>query len=322
MSTQPLTAAAAGTAGTATPIPSAAKLAARIQIPRRLPPRYDGEPLQHLSHSSYSRFALCPEDWRRRYVLGEKTAPSGSMFLGRQVDDAITLYYRHILEHGEQLSVNQIKDAFWDGWKAAAEAEREQLGIAWEVDLREDSAFKFGLYAVELTFSELIPRLGEPVAVQRKVEYSIAPGLEWSVLCYLDLETRRPDAGALLPTVVDYKVKSTPLTQYKADHDFQPAVYLAGRWLEGDPAADFGFAQIAKPGPRRKAMSASLICTARSAGQLRGALVRIAQAARQIVACYERFGPDEPWGFADPIGWKCSERYCEAWGSCPGGAGL
>ncbi len=40
---------------------TAAQLAARIQIPRRLPPRYDGQPLQHLSHSSYNRFALCPE---------------------------------------------------------------------------------------------------------------------------------------------------------------------------------------------------------------------------------------------------------------------
>ena len=226
-------------------------------------------------------------------MLGQKTAPTGSMFLGRQVDDAITLYYRHILDHGEHLTLDQVKDAFWDGWKAAAEAEREQLGIAWETDLREDSAFKLGLDAVELTFSELLPHLGEPVAVQRKVEYALAPGLEWSVVCYLDLETRRPDAdaGALVPAVVDYKVKTTPLTQYKADHDFQPAVYLAGRWLEGDPAADLSFAQIAKPGPRRKEIAASFVITRRSIGQLRGALVRIAQAARQIVTCYERSAP-------------------------------
>jgi hypothetical protein len=61
-----------------------------------------------------------------------------------------------------------------------------------------------------------------------------------------------PDAAALLPAVVDYKVKTTPLTQYKADRDFQPAVYLSGRWLEGDPAAAFQFAQIAKPGPRAR----------------------------------------------------------------------
>jgi len=322
MSAEHVTAAPAGSSGTAAPWPSAAQLAARIQIPRRLPPRYDGQPLQHLSHSSYNRFALCPEDWRRRYILGEKTAPTGAMFLGRQVDEAVTLYYQRILDHGEHLAVDQVKDAFWDSWKAAGEAEREQLGIRWDADVREDGAFKIGLAAIDLTFSRLIPHLGEPVAVQRRLEYTFAPQLEWSVLCYLDLETRRPDGDALRPTVVDYKVKTTPLTQYKADHDFQPAVYLAGRWLEGDPAAGFCFAQIAKPGPRRKEIGVSLVTTSRSAGQLRGALVRIAQAARQIVAYYERFGPEEPWGFADPSGWKCSARYCEAWGTCPGGAGL
>ena len=299
--------------------PTAAQLAARIEIPRRLPPRLsDGQPLQHLSHSSYSRWVLCPDSWRRYYLCAERSAPTGAMFLGRQVDDAVTLYYRRILEHGEHLSLDQVRDAYWDGWKAAAEAEREQLGISWEDDLREDRAFKLGLDAIELTFKQLVPRLGEPVAVQRRVEYTLGAGLEWSVLCYLDLETVRPDAeGNEVALVVDYKVKTTPLSQPKADHDFQPAVYLAGRWLEGNPAAAFAFAQLAKPGPRRREMAASLVSTSRSVGQLRGALVRIAQAARQIVACYERFGPEEPWGFADPGGWKCSERYCEAWHTLP-----
>jgi PD-(D/E)XK nuclease superfamily len=302
--------------------PTAAELAARMQIPRRLLPRYDGQQLRHLSHTSYSRFLLCPEDWRRRVIRGERTAPTGAMFLGRQVDEAITLYYRRILETGDRLSLDQVKDAFWDGWKAAAQTEREQLGIAWEDELREDRAFKLGLDALDLTFAQLIPRLGEPAAVQREVRYTLAPGLEWDVLCYLDLETVQRDADGETPVVVDYKVKTTPLTQFKADHDFQPSVYLAGRWLEGNPAAAFQFAQLAKPGPRRKEMAASLITTTRSVGQLRGCLVRIAQAARQIVACYERFGPEQPWGFADPGGWKCSQRYCDAWGSCPGGAGL
>jgi hypothetical protein len=319
---QQLTAVPPDSAGATAAIPTAAQLAARIQIPRQLPLRYDGQPLRHLSHSSYNRFVLCPEDWRRRYILGEKTAPTGSMFLGRQVDDAISLYYQHILDHGERLTLDQVKDAYWDSWKAANETEREQLGIAWKVELREESAFKLGLDAIDITFSQLIPQLGDPVAVQRKLEYTLAPGLEWSVLCYLDLETRRSDVSEVVPAVVDYKVKNTPLTQYKADHDFQPAVYLAGRWLERDPAAQFCFAQIAKPGPRRKEIAASIVITSRSTGQLRGALVRIAQAARQIVACYQRFGPEEPWGFADPSGWKCSERYCDAWGTCPGGAGL
>ncbi len=118
------------------------------------------------------------------------------------------------------------------------------------------------------------------------------------------------------------KVKSTPFTQARADHDTQPALYLAGRWLHGDPARQFGFAQIAKPGPRRREMKSTLVTTTRTPGQLRGALARIAQAARLISAFYERLGPDEPWAFADPASWKCQPRYCPAWPECPGGAGL
>ena len=47
-------------------------------------------------------------------------------------------------------------------------------------------------------------------------------------------------------------------------------------------------------------MTTSFVITRRSTRQLRATLVRIAQAASQIHALYERYGPDEPWGFADP----------------------
>jgi hypothetical protein len=154
------------------------------------------------------------------------------MFLGRQVDEAITLYYRQILEHRDRLTADQVKDAFWDGWKAAAEAEREQLGISWENDLGEDRAFKLGLNTIELAFKQLVPRLGEPVAVQRKVEFRIHPEAGWLILSFLDVETVQRTAARETQVVVDYKVKTTPLSQYKADRDFQPGVYLAGRWLE------------------------------------------------------------------------------------------
>ena len=124
-------------------------------------------PVTTASRSSTSRTrAITASSSARRTGAGGTCSGRGPRRAERcQVDDAVTLYYWHILDHGERLSVDQVKDAFWDGWKAAAEAEREQLGIAWETDLREDRAFKLGLDAVELTFSELIPQLGDPVAV-------------------------------------------------------------------------------------------------------------------------------------------------------------
>jgi len=311
-------------AGPAESVPaSAAALAARIPVPRRLPVRYDGEPLRHLSPSSYSLWVSCPEAWRRRYIKGEKPPPSGSMFLGSRVDDALSAYHRRILEHGDRLELDQVLDLYREQWAAELEAEHDNQGIDWERDLPATVAFELGRQAVELAMAELVPHLGDPVDVQRRLEYTIAPNLEWTVLCYLDLETLKDVPGPEpTPTVVDFKVKNSPIRQDQADSDPQAGLYLAGRWLEGYPAGELCFAQIAKPGKRRKQMAASLVPTSRTVGQLRGVLARLALAASQIAACYERYGPDQPWGFADPTSWKCSPRYCHAWASCPGGKGL
>jgi hypothetical protein len=245
------------------------------------------------------------------------------MFLGSRVDDALSAYHRRILEHGDRLSLDQLLDLYREQWHAELDLECERQGIEWEEGLPERTAFDMGRQAIELAMAELVPNLGEPVDVQRRLEFTLAPGLEWTILCYLDLETLRDNGGGEpQPTVVDLKVKSTPIGQDKADSDPQAGTYLAGRWLEGYPARELLFAQIAKPGKRRKQMSASLVGTTRSAGQMRGVLARIALAASQIAAAYERYGPDQAWGFADPTGWKCSPRFCHAWASCPGGRGL
>ena len=303
---------------------AAAALASRIEIPRRLPPRSDdGEPIRHLSHSSYALWVTCKDAWRLRYLQQRREPTSGAMFLGSRVDDALTLYHRRILEHGNRLDLAQVIDAYRDLWRTTLEAEERERGVDWS-DIHPHAAFELGVQALELTFAQLVPRLGEPVAVQRRLEFTLAPGLtEWTVVCYLDLETRsRTLTGEPLDRVVDYKVKGSLIGQPTADRDPQASLYLAGRWLEGRPVAEFVFAQIAKPGRQRKQMSAALITTRRTHGQLRAALARIALAAAEIDAYYRRFGPDRPWGFADPTSWKCSERFCSAWSSCPGGAGL
>ena len=157
------------------------------------------------------------------------------------------------------------------------------------------AAFELGRQAVELAMTELVPHLGDPVDVQRRLEFAIAPEPEWTVLCYLDLETlKETPGGEPAPTVVDLKVKCSLLTQQQADSDPQAGIYLAGRWLETYPAEELVFAQIAKPGKRRKQIGASLVSTTRTDGQLRGVLARLALAASQIAACYERYGRDRP----------------------------
>ena len=312
----------AGAAAPAAGTSAAAALASRIEVPRRLPPRSDGEPIRHLSNSSYTLFLACPEAWRLKYLQRKKEPASGAMFLGSRVDDALTLYYQRLLDHGEPLDLAQVKDAYRDLWHAGLAAEEQGRDVDWS-DIHQNAAFELGLQALALTFEQLVPKLGEPLAVQRRLEFTLAPGLvEWTIVCYLDLETRVGAVGGeSIDRVIDYKVKGSLIGQATADRDPQASLYLAGRWLEGRPA-EFTFAQIAKPGRQRRQMSAALITTHRTCGQLRSSLARIALAASQIDAYYRRFGSDRPWGFADPASWKCSERFCAHWRACPGGAGL
>src|SRR4051794_2172993 len=160
------------------------------------------------------------------------------MFLGARVDDALSTYYRHLLACGERLSLDQLQDAYRDHWSSELAAEEAQRGVQWDHELDEPAAFTIGLQALALTLRELVPLLGRPVAVQRELDYALAPGLEWTIQGFLDLETLRPaedGRGEPVPAIVDYKVKNTLHSQARADHDPQAGLYLAGRWLAGHP---------------------------------------------------------------------------------------
>jgi hypothetical protein len=303
--------------------PDAAQLAARIPIPLRLPPRYDGQPLSHLSKSSVELFCRCPDAYRRRYVLGVGEPAGAVMFLGSRVDDALTHYYRTLLDSGETLPPEELESFYTANWQQQLELEQEQRGVDWS-ELDAEVAMTIGREALGVCLQKLVPQLGEPVAVQRKLEFRLHPRAEWTVVGFIDLETRREQPGQERPVaeVVDWKVKADAVHQQRADRDLQAGLYLAGRWIEGDPADSFAFAQALRPGARRKHVSTALTRTTRSVGELRAIRARLALVASQIAWLYERYGPDRPWGFADPTSWACSERYCPHWQTCPGGQGL
>jgi hypothetical protein len=170
---------------------SAAELASRIAVPRQLPPNYRGQPLRHLSHSSVTAFRLCPESFRRSYICGEWGPTSGEQFLGSRVDDAISCFYDRVL-HGETLDLEQLKDLFNEIWRTELARERERNGgVRWPAELPAARAHKLGRQALELTLAELVPRLGRPLAVQRKFEFKLHPSLEWTIVGTVDLDTVR-----------------------------------------------------------------------------------------------------------------------------------
>jgi hypothetical protein len=216
--------------------PAVAAMAARIPVPRQLPVRHDGQRLKHLSNSSYTLWASCPEAWRRRYILGHRTAQSAAMFLGSRVDDALSDYHQHLIDHGEALALDEVIDRYRAGWPDRLAAEQERRGVVFD-EFDAPTLLELGIAALKVTFEQLVPRLGMPVAVQRRIEFKLDPALEWTVEGYLDLETQWPSLdGELVSEIVDYKVKGgDAINQAKADRDPQASLYLAGAGCKASP---------------------------------------------------------------------------------------
>jgi hypothetical protein len=125
------------------------------------PHRHDGQRIQHLSASSYTKWVSCPEAWRRHYVLGERSAPSGAMFLGSRVDDALSAHHQHVIEHGDRVTLEQIHDCYRERWSGELDAEQDRLGVDWDEELGERDAFELGLRAIELAIKSMSPGSGD-----------------------------------------------------------------------------------------------------------------------------------------------------------------
>ena len=258
------------------------------------------------------------------------------MFLGSRVDESLTHYYRHWLEHRERLGLRVAQGGFCSHmWKQQARRRerqaRRRLGRAPGPASRGAQARASGRSTI--AFEELLPRLGEPVAVQRRVEFRLVPEIrEWTIEGHLDLETRRPGARApMSPSRRSSTTRSRPAVAItEDDRRAQPAGQPCTSPPAGSragPPHDFQFAQIpltpAALGARRSPPRSSPPSATSPGGCARcsrGSRSRPQPDRRSPTHCT---GPDRPWGFAYPTSWKRGLRYCEHWrADCPGGAGL
>ena len=261
--------AARRTRGAGRPAPRpGAELAARIQIPRRLPVRYDGQPLRHLSHSSYTKFLLCPDDWRRHYLKGERTPPSGHDVPRR----ARRRRPLHLLppparaRRARSRSTSSTTPTATTG-RASSPPNRPSAACDWDARARRAARVHHRPRGARAHARRARPaaRPARRRPARARVRARARPGVDDPVLPRpRDAARQRRRGGEPVPAIVDYKVKSTLHSQAKADHDPQAGLYLAGRWLAGQPAEQFCFAQIGKPGKQRKTMSTALVVTRRT----------------------------------------------------------
>ena len=261
-------------------------------------------PVDSLSVSSIRKLRMCPEAWRRRYVLREYEPASGPMTIGKAVGAAEAQSDHDWMESDAPMSTADVLDAYADEWEVAA---------AEDVDWRDELPAKLkdsGAEALRAYHDTLIPETPKPIAVERKAELSVeGEGVEVGFVCYLDLEV---EGGV----VIDRKVTKQRWSQAKADDDLQATGYLAARRAEAEslgdePATGFAFDAMV----RVKQPYAERIPTGRTDEQLDAFLGMVTGAAEELAWRVET----DNWSYAPDGAWWCSEKSCGYHSSCPGG---
>jgi hypothetical protein len=197
-----------------TPIPVAPR---RIDAIRQ----HDGNPITHLSKSSFETFTACPEQFRRRYILGERSPTTPRMVLGNIVDHALTWLALQRIdgqnpEQGD-LRRHYLREAIH---KALA---REKHGIAWRDGERLEDLRTLGWRALVAYQRDLAPLLGRAITAQRKLEFRLTPTATWAVQGHLDLEV-------ITREVIAVSVHNGTPIRY--DRSPEPvAVAVEGHWI-------------------------------------------------------------------------------------------
>ena len=219
---------------------SAAALSRENPDTRAAPRPLRREADRSLSHSSYN-LVTCREAYRRKYIRGEREAPSAAMFLGSRVDDQYRSNTRRLADSSSTSHVKDTPRAV----ASALEEEQDSSG-SWTTST-EQAAVRNRARGARADIHDLVPKLGDPVAGATAAGVQAVPSLEWTILCYLDLEARGNHHRRNRSRSSTDKVKQLHHQQPQADRDTQAGLYLTGRWRQDNPAEEFLFAKWRNP---------------------------------------------------------------------------
>lgn len=258
---------------------------------------------RHLSHSQLSMLFRCGEQYRRRYVEGERLAPGMALVVGRAVDKSVTENLAHKMAEGSLLPLDAVRgiarddvQAIWDGEEGVALSDEEKSEGAAKV---KGDAIDKSVRLAELHARKLAPSLS-PTAVQRKWEVSLEQaGYPATLVGVIDIqegrESIRDTKTASKSPSADAAHLSDQLTLYAL------AVKVVDGALPSRLALDF---LVDTKEPKVVPLE-----TSRTEADFGPVLRRVERALQVIDA--GAFAP------ANPDDWWCSKRWCGYWETCP-----
>lgn len=246
---------------------------------------------EHWSATQLQMLFRCPEQWRRRYVLGQKERPGAALIQGGADHRAHEHNFRQKITSEKDLPVGDVTDAFDQAWRDKIDEAGGPSEVEWGSDdpndLKDQAAKLVALYHHEA--SPLI----QPVAVEEEFFLNL-PGVRLPVKGYLDL---RVDGA-----VIDRKT-----TKKRTTLAMKPDWRLQGRIYAAHSGLPVWFHQSVKT--KKPAVYVSDVFVDRLSDHEEMMLAkRISLAERLVHHNLETIGPDQPWPGAETHPWACG--YC------------
>jgi hypothetical protein len=270
--------------------------------------------VKHLSATSLGMFRRCPEQFRHRYILGEKERPGEALIVGSIFHDALEWNYQAKIESHEDQPLADLVQYLGD--VSVPKVIDENGGpdeIAWDHPdpvvgveaAHQDSERILSAYRRRIT--ERI----QPVAVEQKFEI---PGEPVPIIGYLDTCTDDQ-------RVIDTKTGKQAVKKLKPSWRLQAVLYSTAT---GWTSEYHSISRAARPSIVTGLESEELIQRPDET-QMRNVLASAKTIADMISYLYTTLGPDQTWPtwgrFAD---WSMSFTPCGNCGwrrVCPAMAG-
>lgn len=248
----------------------------------------------YLSVTQLNMLTRCGEQYRRRYLLGQRRPPGVSQVIGKGTHAAGEKDLRSKLEWGELLEAEEVSDVAAD---ATRRMWQEDEPVAEEGDPDQGGAVDEAVKLAGLYHAKVAPAV-TPVAVERAFILEL-PDFGYDLMGVVDVEE---------PTKIrDTKTSAKAPSGNPAERDLQGELYTLEARVRGKETSFVMDHLIRGRTPRYIASEARY-----TDADHRSFLLRVEAAAAMVQA-----GAFPP---ADPKSWACSPRWCGYWDSCAWGA--
>lgn len=275
------------------------------------------ERIRHLSATSIGMFRRCPEQFRHRYILGEKERPGEGLVIGSAFHEGLEYNYAQKIASHEDRPTAEVVEYLQDvGVPKVLEEQGGADEISWDSNdavkgvevLRRDSERILIRY-----HEDVVPRM-QPIALEEEF-YLRDPRLIVPILGYVDVRTgfevEMDTVTQWIPDrIIDTKTGKQSVSKLKPSWQLQATLYGA---MTGLPVEYHSISRAATPKITTGLQSPEMVFSPDEV-KTENVINTASQIGMMIAWMYSTYGPDEVWPtmgrFAD---WSMSFSPC---GNC------